>query len=531
MGMRFAMYKNFNITTKLLLGFGLVIFILAAVSFTVLYESLSLRRSVSTLGTRTQQLQQSKDVQVLVLSVVARVGEVAASSDPAAVERAIQGLEGTRKAYLGHIDALERSLKGTGTQGLLTAMTQALGAIREPDNRVLVLARARQRAEAERVFTQESVPSINQWYQASIQLVNALQASFDEASATAHEAIRIQALTIAVSGLIAASCALALGVFLARGITRPLHAFMGALQRVAGADFTVTVPVSSTDEVGQLGTALNATIANLRKTFHVVTDAALTVSSGAAQLSASSDEMARATQEIARGSEAIHTSTETIAGAILQFHASVEQVDASVALSASQAEACVASSREGTQAAQVIEAHMDGIQAAAGRISRAVTVINDIARQTNLLSLNAAIEAAKAGAHGKGFAVVAEEVRKLAEQSRQAALEISAILGETHEAVAQGTGSTRETVARIRGIHAAVDVIADQIRQIGVAAHQQAGAVGEISQRVEASSREVGQNATAAQELAATVEQVNRTAGELATVSDNLRTIIGTFKL
>lgn len=104
---------------------------------------------------------------------------------------------------------------------------------------------------------------------------------------------------------------------------------------------------------------------------------------------------------------------------------------------------------------------------------RAVKVIQDIARQTNLLSLNAAIEAAKAGQHGKGFAVVAEEVRKLAERSGSAAKEIARLIEDSNLAVAQGQDTVQEAVTALGRIREHIAHLSHVSEAVGLAAHEQ----------------------------------------------------------
>lgn len=172
---------------------------------------------------------------------------------------------------------------------------------------------------------------------------------------------------------------------------------------------------------------------------------------------------------------------------------------------------------------------MEEIERASGKIASAVAVIQEIAQQTNLLSLNAAIEAAKAGEQGRGFSVVAEEVRKLAERSRQAAVEIEQLIRDTQQTVAGGVDSVRNISALMERIKVSVGKGASLVREIGTATQEQSSTAQEISKRMDESAREIGQNAAATQELSATVHEISRTASDLAQVSNALAQAMARF--
>jgi len=262
-----------------------------------------------------------------------------------------------------------------------------------------------------------------------------------------------------------------------------------------------------------------------------VTRSVTSVASGAAELSASSEEMAATTSQMAKGGETMQAVTEQVASAIVQLSASIQQIASNVKVSVEQSGLAVQSVEQGNVGGRQASAGMERILTATKNIAKAVAVIQDIARQTNLLSLNAAIEAAKAGTQGKGFAVVAEEVRKLAERSRQAALEIDGLIAETNEAVDHGQLSVKETLQLMAVIGEKIRSVANMATEAGVATEEQSRTATEVTRQMEQAAREVGQNASATQQMSATVHEISRTAADLARVSEGLALSVSQFQV
>jgi len=174
---------------------------------------------------------------------------------------------------------------------------------------------------------------------------------------------------------------------------------------------------------------------------------------------------------------------------------------------------------------------MQEIRESTGKIVQAVQVIQENANQTNLLSLNAGIEAAKAGAHGKGFSVVAEEIRKLAERSARAAREIEQIILRTQEAVAGGVASVDTTLGHLEAIGERISGVSGHIRDIGGLSREQAKTSGGVGAMMDQTASRLDQNAVATQELAATVQEITRTAEDLSKVAEGLKDIVKGFIL
>jgi len=336
-------------------------------------------------------------------------------------------------------------------------------------------------------------------------------------------ALRLGAATLLVSLLV-----FGLSLQFARILVRPLKQLVAGLKR---SDLGHRIEVATRDEIGEAAAAFNAYNSSLRTTILEVGGLADRVASRSDELAGSAKDMARAVEEIARVGEEIRLAGATVSAAMAQLDGALGAMAERSRQTRQQGEHAVREAARGAEAGRGAAQGMTEIQQVTTQIAQATQVIQEIARQTNLLSLNAAIEAAKAGTLGKGFAVVADEVRKLAERSRGAALEIEQLVVRTQEVVAGGVQGVGVTLENLEGIGSRIAEIAASIQDIGELSQHQAGTSAQVSQRMNETGVRLAQNADATQELAATLQGISGTTDDLAQVARELRRAVQGFKL
>jgi methyl-accepting chemotaxis protein len=333
--------------------------------------------------------------------------------------------------------------------------------------------------------------------------------------------------------------------FIQHSIQGPSRQLVDDLKRLADGDFSQPVQCLSHDEIGQVANSAGAIQARLGGMLQEIASAASQLAAASAQLSGSSEQASR---DILRQ----QSETEQAATAMNQMVATVQEVARNAADAAEAARVADEQAGQGSRVVtevgsairelatrvQANAAAIHSLEADSARIGSVVDVIRGIAEQTNLLALNAAIEAARAGEQGRGFAVVADEVRSLAQRTQQATTEIQQMIAQLQNgaqsavtAMEEGQASTERAVERagdagraLREITGAVSTIHGMNTQIASAAEEQ-GAVAE----------EINRNVVAINDVAAsTAEHAHQTAAaseEIAELASRLQQRLGGFRM
>jgi methyl-accepting chemotaxis protein len=316
-----------------------------------------------------------------------------------------------------------------------------------------------------------------------------------------------------------------------------------AAERIADGDLSITIEPASDRDV--LGASFGRMAENLRTMIGSLAEASTRVGASSQQMASSSEETGRAIAEIADAIEEVASGSQRQVG-IVQAARESSEATADAAREASrvadqgiaaveQASAAMASVRDSSDEAARVMGQL-GIRSE--QIGGIVATITGIASQTNLLALNAAIEAARAGEQGRGFAVVAEEVRKLAEESQQAAATIAQLIeemqietGRAVEAVTQGAQRSAESTEIVEQTRDAFRAIGQSVSDVSARISEITDLTSEVAAVAEQSSAGTEQVSASTEQTRAGADEIATTARELARTSEELELLVARFRV
>ena len=435
----------------------------------------------------------------------------------------LNAFDAAMTAYRGNLPA--------GDPAVITRLQASWQAYSEIARTKMLPAGERKDIKAwETIRDTEALPILTTVY-ADVAALNAAEGAAAARSAASaksgYQSSRVTSTLLLVVGLL---LAMGLGILIARGIVRSLTKVRDTCTGLAAGDLTRTTGLTSRDEPGQMGLALDAAIAGLRQTVATIDGSASSLASASEQMSSVSAQIAASAEETSAQAMTVSAAAEEVSRSVGTVAAGSEEMGASIREISHNATEAARVASDAVTITAATSATMNTLGESSAEIGDVIKVITSIAEQTNLLALNATIEAARAGEAGKGFAVVASEVKDLAQETARATDDIS----QRVQAIQTGTTGA---VAAIEEISEVIARISEFQTTIASAVEEQTATTAEMGRSVteaSAGTGEIAENITGVAEAARLTSQgiseTQQATADLARMSGELSAVVANFR-
>jgi methyl-accepting chemotaxis protein len=502
---------RFPIKLKLALGFGIVIVLAISLGVVSISKLAAINEAIAVMvGHDTKEIVEAGTLRAHVLLDVRAEKNMIMAKTPADLDKFSDELNKEDKAIKTSLDASLSLASYPNTRVLLEKLPPILLKRVEVEEQIKKLARAdlashsdESAAEVFALSTGQGRELVGELLAGAEQFLEIVNGRMEEARTKLESDYQsTKALLISVLAAMAIA-ATGIALWMSIQIGRSLNRAVRLANAVADGDLTQNIQSHSKDEIGDLIKALQTMCEKLREIVTEAITAAQNVASGSEQLSASAEQLSQGSTEQASSTEEASSSMEEMAANVKQSADNASQTEKIARQSAIDAEASGAAV---TRAVGAMET-----------IAQKITIVQEIARQTDLLALNAAVEAARAGEHGRGFAVVASEVRKLAERSQAAAVEIGTLSADTVKA-------SQEAGVMLMQLVPGIKRAAELVEEISAASREQDVGATQINRAIQQLDQVTQQNASASEEMSSTSE-------ELSAQAERLQEVISFFRV
>ncbi len=512
-------FRDLRVKSKLILSFGLLLALMVFVGLQSFRLAKQLNDRIAILYHRDiGALIAVKDIEVD-KALVARCSRnaILASGNKAAIDVQEKEFHRLIAKIMHELELAESIEKNTPVNKHLLAIRKLIPPYEASAMSIFALSRAANLAGA--------TAALNSSAKGVIKALNdaVLSAGIAQQQEAALTQAQIQQFFTASSLRIAATIALSIGLgiwlalWLARWLATSISATLNVLKHVADGDLTHEMHVQAHDELGMMATALNEAMSRIRR-------AVASVSEASHVLTSVSGGVASSAHVLASGVQAQAASIEQTAAALEEMSAGVRRTSENAAAASDLAANSSNRAQKGAQLMSNTIAAMNDISHSSSKISRIIDTVDDLSFQSNLLAVNAAIEAATAGEQGRGFAVVAAEVRRLALGSANAANAVRDLISESTKDVKNGSARANESSRTIEEAVVMVGHVSSTINEIAAACREQTVGLDEVSTAVTQMDTVMKRNQLQTEDL-------SNAASTVANNASKLQEIVNQFKV
>lgn len=504
--------KDLSVGVRLGAGFlAVILLLLALAAFGVVHLGSFAADAESMLNNSQVKVERAHRIENEVNRQAQALRNALITTDIAVVERELKKMAESEQVVDSAAEDL-RTLSQTGESAAAMArMVEAKGLYRERKAHLAKLVQAQSLDEGSVYLVEQMLPAQDAYLSAiaafsdlqSAAMKSAAQSSVETAFRSRWVMMTMAAVAVAVAGVIA--------VAMTRSITVPIATAVGVAERVARGDLMADIQVDRHDEAGKLLAALRHMNGALGAIVQQVRDSSESIAVGASQIASGNSDLSVRTE--ATASTLQLTSAEMSRCSSMSSQCAQNAADA-----ARMAELARSVAVDGGVVVRDVVTMMSEIADSAKEVSAIVTVMDQIALQTNILALNAAVEGARAAEHGQGFAVVAGEVRKLALRAADAAKGIRALIDASLQQTAAGKKLVESAGATMHDLVQRVGGVAQLISDINLASQAQNDGIGRIASSIADLDRNTQNNAALVEESAAAAISLSRHSSHLAEV-------------